>query len=85
MIKIKTSKQAIEIINEKTNLSLVLPESKTFSKIKTKAGVKFFSVMLETQPSESIIFKGLQQFAKNCSFIKSIEEGGAIMATIILK
>ena len=49
------------------------------------AGVKFFSVMLETQPSESIIFKGLQQFAKNCSFIKSVEVGGAIMATIILK
>lgn len=82
---IKTSEQAIEMIKEKTNLSLTLPESKTFSKIKTKAGVKFFSVMLETQTSESIIFRRLQEFSHNCSFIKSVESGGANMATIILK
>ena len=84
-MKIKTSQEAVQIINEKTNLSLQLPESQTFAKIKTKASKRFFSVMLETQSSESVIFQVLQNFAMNCSFIEEIVSGGANMATIILK
>lgn len=84
-MKIKTSQEALNIINEKTKLNITLPENQTFAKIKTKGGKKFFSVMLETQTSESAIFQQLQNFARHCSFIESVQAGGANMATIILK